>query len=134
MIKLSDFETKCNWNREIVCKNGKLCNSCEHQPPDDEKENGRKPPLKIGWSEEYGGVWPVCPACGEMPYSTERCVFCGQRFIQEDEQLQEYNKPMPEERRDCLMCGGKATVIGRRARGNGHFHGECERCGARVME
>jgi hypothetical protein len=23
---------------------------------------------------------PVCPICGEMPYSVEQCVFCGQRF------------------------------------------------------
>ena len=29
---------------------------------------------------------PECPYCGEMPYSLEQCQFCGQRFIQEDEQ------------------------------------------------
>ena len=23
---------------------------------------------------------PICPHCGEMPYSYVRCVFCGQRF------------------------------------------------------
>lgn len=23
---------------------------------------------------------PQCPYCGEMPYSLEQCVFCGQRF------------------------------------------------------
>ena len=26
---------------------------------------------------------PRCPYCGEMPYSTEECVFCGQRFTEE---------------------------------------------------
>lgn len=134
MIKFSDFEMKCNWNKEMVCKNGKDCQNCKYQPPDDEKKNGKNPPVKIGWEQSYDGVYPQCPACGEMPYSTERCVFCGQKFIQEDERLQDYIKPMPEERHDCLMCGGKGTVIGSRARSNGHFHGRCEKCGARIME
>lgn len=134
MINLEDFEMKCNWNKSLTCKNGMLCAGCEHQPPDDEKPNGKKPPVKIGWDESYGGTWPKCPACGEMPYSTERRVFCGQRFIQNDEAVEEYNTPTPEERLDCIMCGGKGTLVGRRARSNGHFHGVCEKCGARVLE
>ena len=24
---------------------------------------------------------PICPHCGEYPYSEEQCVFCGQRFL-----------------------------------------------------
>lgn len=24
---------------------------------------------------------PMCPICGEMPYSTEQCHWCGQRFV-----------------------------------------------------
>ena len=28
---------------------------------------------------------PQCPYCGEMPYSLCQCVFCGQRFIKEEE-------------------------------------------------
>lgn len=97
------------------------------------KVNAGNDPVKIGWEKSYDGVWPKCPACGEMPYSIEQCVFCGQRFLQ-DEILKEYAKPTPEEREDCLMCGGKATVIFRRARCNGHSHGRCEQCGARFIE
>lgn len=134
MLRLEDFKMECNWNKDIVCENGKMCNACEHQPPDDEKKNGKNPPVKIGWERSYDGIYPQCPSCGEMPYSTERCVFCGQRFIQEDEALQEYAKPALEERMDCFVCGGKGTLVGRRARSNGHFHGQCEQCGATVME
>jgi len=38
------------------------------------------------------------------------------------------------ERMDCIMCGGKGTLVGNRSKFNGHFHGECEACGARIME
>lgn len=53
---------------------------------------GLRKPLPLKWVPSYN--WqtdtyepagePECPHCGEMPYSTERCVFCGQRFAQED--------------------------------------------------
>lgn len=38
---------------------------------------------------------------------------------------------IPLERLDCIMCGGKGTIVGTRAK-NGHFHGECEVCGCRI--
>lgn len=45
-------------------------------PPDEEKVNGLKPPLPYSY--------PYCPSCGEPTYSSERCVFCGQRLIREE--------------------------------------------------
>lgn len=101
-------------------QNGNYCNGCDMQPADDEKPNGRKSPIKIAWEKDYdGGTYPVCPACREMPYSTERCIFCGQRFIQADPDLQEYAKPPEEVRMDCFVCGGKIrwSAQGRKATG-----------------
>ena len=53
---------------------------------------GLRKPLQIGWRDYYNGMSdttieggePLCPRCGEMPYSYGQCVFCGQRFIQRD--------------------------------------------------
>lgn len=135
MIKLSDMKFKCHWDETRICENERLCRACEHQPPDDEKPNGRKAPVKISWEIDYdGSKFPCCPACGEMPYGYDRCTFCGQRFIQDDPQLQAYAKPAPEERMDCIMCGGENTMVGHRTKSNGHFHGHCEKCGCIVME
>ena len=83
MIKFGDFKFRCHW-KDIDCPNELRCNGCKEQPGDDEKPTGRKAPVRVGWEESYGGMWPVCPSCGEMPYSTDRCVFCGQKFIRED--------------------------------------------------
>lgn len=133
MIDFDNFERKCHW-KDIKCTKGRLCDICEHQPSADEKVNGKEPPQTLDWMEQIdGGYIPVCPACGEVPYSTERCVFCGQRFVQ-DEKVKEFNEPMPEERMDCLICGGKGTMVGQRARTNGHFHGRCEKYGAVMVE
>lgn len=46
-------------------------------------------PVPLKWTTYFDGMAdriipegePVCPHCGEMPYSFERCVFCGQRFV-----------------------------------------------------
>ena len=52
--------------------------------------NALKEPIYLTW-EEMGNIFdendedekvPICPSCGEMPYSFNQCVFCGQRFIQ----------------------------------------------------
>lgn len=48
---------------------------------------GLRKPMPLKWTESYDChidsliPEPVCPYCGDMPYSTEQCVFCGQRFI-----------------------------------------------------
>lgn len=73
----------------------------------------------------------LCSMADELEREAGRMC---EHLIQEDEALQECTKPTPEERTDCLMCGGKATVVGRRTRSNGHFHGQCGKCGAWVLE
>lgn len=77
----------------------------------------------------YGNI-PECPVCGEMPYNTEQCHWCGQRFIQ-DEEIEEYNKPSgyPEK---CKNCDRMGTVY--RSKYNGHRHFHCENCGMSWME
>lgn len=123
----------CHWNKILVCTRGLNCDGCESQPADDDKSNGKNEPVHIGWENNFDGTFPYCPSCGEMPYSTERCVFCGQKFIQ-DEIIAEYNKPPEKVTMNCPMCGGKNTLVGARAKSNGHFHGTCEKCGCVVME
>lgn len=94
-------------------------------------------PLPLQWKDSFDGcrdiiipnAEPVCPHCGEMPYSYTECQFCGQRFVQ-DEKTKEESKPPKVERLDCLMCGKPNAVVGTRAKTNGHFHGQCEECGA----
>lgn len=98
-------------------------------------------PVRLVWVDDYDvstdsiihNAIPECPHCGEMPYSTKRCVFCGQRFIQDD-RTAEFNKPPEKEKLDCPSCGGKGTLIGTRAKINGHFHGKCEKCGCVIMQ
>ena len=127
---------RCHWDDTQECDGEFMCDMCEHQPPPEDKVNGRAEPVRITWETGYmnDGLWPRCPSCGEMPYGLECCIWCGQRFIQDDPVLQEYDKPPEEERLDCFMCGGKNTMVGTRAKSNGHFHGHCEACGCRVME
>lgn len=136
MLKMSDMKWPCHWHEEITCPNGQMCDGCEHQPAPEEKKNGKAPPLPLKWEPDITGRgmgWPICPACGEMPYSTDQCLFCGQRFV-EDEAVKRYTETPEELHFDCLSCGGKGTVVGYRAKSNGHFHGVCEACGCRVME
>lgn len=102
---------------------------------------GLRKPVSLEWIDSFDGMSdkiikngePKCPYCGEMPYSTKKCVFCGQRFVQ-DEAVREYNKPTEVETQDCIMCGEKDSVVGTRAKINNHFHGKCEKCGAVYME
>lgn len=102
---------------------------------------GLRKPVRLMWNDGYDSAEdkiirnaePQCPHCGEMPHSTERCVFCGQRFIQ-DETIAEYNKPPEKVVLNCPRCGGEKTLIGARAKFNGHFHGKCEKCGCELME
>ena len=130
---LKEQKAPCYWS-DVICENGKECNGCEHQPPDDEKPNGKEVPRLIGWEGSYeGSIFPVCPACGEMPYSLDRCVFCGQRLIKDD-RAREWEKPPKVERTDCFFCGGKGTFEYTRARSNGHMHGRCTACGASIIE
>lgn len=133
MIDVSEIKLKCHWH-DIECPNQQRCGGCDHQPADEDKKNGGNEPVQIGWEREYdGGLYPHCPACGEMPYSLDRCIFCGQTFIK-DERAEEWSKPPEIEHMDCFMCGGKKTMEFTRARSNGHKHGHCIACGARFIE
>lgn len=93
----------------------------------------KREPVKLPIiTDEFGGKIPECPTCGEVPYDTEQCHFCGQRFIQ-DKEIEEYNTP-DIGTMDCWSCGGKGTVIFRRSKYNGHKSGECKQCGLKFIE
>lgn len=133
IAELRKTKYPCHWDSRVSCTMERDCDGCKHQPADDDKPNGKNGPVFIGWESSFGGTFPYCPSCGEMPYSTERCVFCGQRFIQ-NETIAEYNKPPETVTMDCPACKGKNTMVGARAKCNGHFHGTCEKCGCRIIE
>lgn len=134
MIDTGDVTMFCHWNKRLVCKKDFHCDTCKHQLAADDKENGKAEPVQLRWTEDYdGGRVPECPSCGNMPYSLERCIFCGQRFLP-DALTKEWSKPPEEVRMDCPSCGGENTLVGARALSNGHFHGRCTACGCVVME
>lgn len=39
-------------------------------------------PLPVDWHPDFwdGVSYPHCPACGELAYEKDYCVFCGRRF------------------------------------------------------
>ena len=43
-------------------------------------------PLPVNWHEDFadGISYPHCPACDELAYQKDHCVFCGRRFSQWD--------------------------------------------------
>jgi len=90
----------------------------------------KREPVKMLIVDGYYGREIQCPVCGEMPYSTEQCNWCGQRFIQDAETV-EWCTPLTVDM-VCPNCGepGKAVV----ARRNGHKHFSCAKCGCRIME
>lgn len=88
------WNIKTFW-RHVICRYARrLFEICVRVPI-----GGLRKPVAVEWKDSYVGDAdmiipngePVCPHCGEMPYSTDQCVFCGQRFI-------------PVERR-CRVCG-----------------------------
>ena len=87
-------------------------------------------PIKLPIVHDGYGFIPKCPICGEMPYSTEQCHWCGQRFVQ-DEEIEEYAKPLTENGK-CISCG--ADVVIHISKYNGHKRFHCDKCGCSVME
>lgn len=133
-IKMLGLKFKCHFRTGMICPKNMMCENCEYQPEPNEKKNGKNEPVNIIWQEISEGVKePVCPSCREYPYSLKRCLFCGQKFLTDDITKQ-WNKPSKEVRTDCIVCGGKNTMVGNRAKSNGHLHAICEKCGARMME
>lgn len=74
MMAFEKIKFRCHWHKDIECTKRHMCNGCEHQPLNEEKVNGKNPPV------EYEGGY--CPSCGEPPYDSRFCVFCGQQFKQ----------------------------------------------------
>lgn len=90
----------------------------------------KKEPVKLPIVNDGYGTIPKCPVCGEMPYSTEQCHWCGQRFIQ-DEEVTEYAKPKTIEW-TCAYCG--TVGVAHISKYNGHKSFRCEKCGAGFIE
>ena len=86
-------------------------------------------PIKLPIINDGYGMIPECPICGEMPYSTEQCHWCGQRFIQ-DKEIEEYEKPLTKEV-TCFSCGRK--VMANVSKYNGHISYHCQ-CGTSFIE
>jgi hypothetical protein len=58
-----------------------------------------KEPEKILWLYDYdGGKYPVCPCCNEPAYFFDKCCFCGQVFVQNDEDLKKLKLSVQIER------------------------------------
>ena len=89
----------------------------------------KREPIKLPIVNDGHGMIPECPICGEMPYSTEQCHWCGQRFIQ-DEEVKEYTKPLTKEV-TCFSYGRK--VIASVSKYNGHISYHCQ-CGTSFIE
>lgn len=124
---------QCHFDNSVFCEEP-YCEHCFHNPPAEQKKNGKAEPVNLIWENDYdGGVFPKCPSCGEMPYDLHTCFFCGQRFLN-DEIVEEWEKPPVAIEMDCPVCGAKNAMVGVRAKNNGHFHGKCENCGARIIE
>jgi DNA-directed RNA polymerase subunit RPC12/RpoP len=94
------------------------------------EKNKDNPPVKLPIVFDGFGYIPECPNCHEMPYDTEQCHWCGQKFIQ-DEEIEEYNKPLTKEG-TCMNCG--KPVIYHISRYNGHKRYRCDNCGMAMME
>jgi len=124
------------------CDNYLLCHGCERMNLDGLPHS--KDPVKfIIWEdnfEEGGAGYPRCPECHELVYGMSKadengigqCPFCGQH-CRYNEEGAEKAKPGPQEIHICPHCGDE-TLVGRRAKSNGHFHGRCRKCGCTVVE
>ena len=53
MIDTGDLTMYCHWDKGLVCKKEFYCDTCEHQPAADDKENGKAEPVHIRWAEDY---------------------------------------------------------------------------------
>ena len=90
----------------------------------------KKEPIKLPIVNDGYGIIPKCPVCGEMPYSTEQCHWCGQKFVQ-DEEVEEYSKPKIIKGK-CFGCGSDVDI--RVSKYNGHKSYYCDKCGMSIME
>ena len=141
MIKrLKEYDgIRCHWDKDRICENSLFCGMCEFQPADDDKPNGRKDPVPIRWENDYGMMTPYCPSCGEMAYSTERCVFCGQRLLPIENPRKNVTEITGGHADDdgnlrCDECGSDELLLVSHEDG-ATFYGytyKCAKCGSRI--
>lgn len=130
---MESYEPGCTFNPDVTCKLDGCSEKCEHFIAMEDRRNFNNPPMPPKWETITGDdLFPVCPACREYNDS-DICYFCGQH-ITPDERLIDYREPPDEVRMDCICCKTKDAMVGYRSKVNGHFNGECEVCGARIIE
>lgn len=89
-----------------------------------------KEPISLPIVQDGYGTIPKCPVCGEMPYSTEQCHWCGQHFLQ-DEEIKKYAEPKIQ-KGSCPNCGAPIDIHISSYNGHKYFH--CDACKMTVME
>ena len=130
----------CRYDGE-TCDGAMMCSACDRQDLTN-LPHSNDPVKIIIWEDDFGegGTgYAKCPECHELAYGMMepdengigQCPFCGQHY-QYDEEGKEKAEPAPEETILCVNCG-KMTMVGRRAKCNGHFHGRCTNCGSSVI-
>lgn len=134
IVKKQFFSSvRCHWHKDMACDHDLLCGSCEHQLADDDKPNGRKDPVKVELRNEYGMTAPYCPSCGEMAYSMERCVFCGQMFLPEKREPKREINGMVEQngKAVCEKCRTESLHLLSHTDGTDFYINTyvCEHCG-----
>jgi len=76
--------SKCYWAEDVRRPSVyPKSETCKHLPNPEDKPNGKLPPIPLRWKNyaiEHGQLWPLCPACGKITLSAERCFYCGQLF------------------------------------------------------
>lgn len=137
---IKDHPLPCIYD-EKPCDNQRLCQGCARMNLEN-LPHSKDPVKTIIWEDDFheGGTgYAKCPECHELAYGMSdpdengigQCPFCGQHY-QYDEEGKKKAEPNPEETLDCPQCG-KHTMVGRRTKCNGHFHGRCTNCGCSVI-
>ena len=65
---------RCHWDKDFRCGVGRMCRGCEHQPEDDDKPNGKMPPVKLLWVPTLNATGDAFIPDGEPKRSEERRV------------------------------------------------------------
>ena len=92
----------------------------------------KKDPVKLPLVFDGCGPVPLCPICGEPPYSDTQCHWCGQKFVKTEEIEDYFEEDIKH--MDCWQCGGKNTIEYVVSKYNGHKRGYCKSCGMSFME
>ena len=123
------------------CGRQRRCYGCDRMHLED-LPNSKAETKYIIWEDDFGegGTgYAKCPECHELAYGMAeadengigQCPFCGLHY-QYDEEGKKKAEPNPEETLVCMHCGQR-TLVGSRAKSNGHFHGRCTNCGSTII-